>query len=101
MEKKHFAVYLNPSRSDFAQTMTEEERNIMQQHVAYWTEYSKQGIMLVFGPVMDPKEVYGLGIVAVDSEEQLKSLIENDPASKINNYEYYPMRAVTSQHLIQ
>jgi len=101
MEKKYFAVYLNPSRSDFAQTMTEEERNTMQQHVAYWTEYSKQGIMLVFGPVMDPKEVYGLGIVAVDSEEQLKNLIENDPASKINKYEYYPMRAVTSQHLIK
>ena len=55
----------------------------------------------MFGPVMDPKEVYGLGIVAVDSEEQLKNLIENDPASKINKYEYYPMIAVTSQHLIK
>jgi hypothetical protein len=53
-----------------------------------------KGMVLVFGPVMDPKEIYGLGIVAVDQEDQLKTLIENDPAGKINRYEYYPMRAM-------
>ena len=57
--------------------------------------------MLVFVPVMDPKEIYGLGIVVVDDEEQLTNLIENDPASKINKYEYYPISALTSQHLIK
>lgn len=94
MEKKFYALYLKPLRSDFAQTMTAEERNIMLQHVAYWTEYMNKGMVLVFGPVMDPKEIYGLGIVAVDQEDQLKTLIENDPAGKINRYEYYPMRAM-------
>ena len=29
MEKQFFAVYLNPSRPDFAMTMTAEEREIM------------------------------------------------------------------------
>jgi uncharacterized protein YciI len=94
MDKKYFALYLRPSRPDFAQTMSDEERNIMYQHIAYWKEYLDKGIMLVFGPVMDPKETYGLGIVAVDSEEQLAGLIENDPAAKINRYEYHSMRAV-------
>ncbi|WP_026775026.1 YciI family protein [Asinibacterium sp. OR53] len=94
MEKKFYALYLKPLRSDFAQTMTAEERNIMLQHVAYWTEYMNKGMVLAFGPVMDPKEIYGLGIVAVDQEDQLKTLIENDPAGKINRYEYYPMRAM-------
>ena len=94
MEKKFYVLYLKPLRSDFAQTMTAEERNIMLQHVAYWTEYMNKGMVLVFGPVMDPKEIYGLGIVAVDQEDQLKTLIENDPAGKINRYEYYPMRAM-------
>jgi uncharacterized protein YciI len=74
--------------------MTDEERKVMQQHIAYWMDYLKQGIMLVFGPVIDQKEVYGLGVVAVDDEDQLKSLIENDPASKINIYEYHPIKAV-------
>lgn len=101
MEKKYFVIYLNPSSPDFAQTMTDEERSIMHEHVAYWTEYMKQGIMLVFGPVMDPSGVYGLGIVLVDDEEQLKSLIDGDPASKINKYEYFPINALTSQHLVK
>jgi len=35
-----------------------------------------------------------VGVVEVDDEEQLKGLINNDPAASINNYEYYPMRAV-------
>jgi uncharacterized protein YciI len=95
MDKKHFVIYLIPSRPDFAQTMTDEERNIMLQHVAYWKTYLDQGVMLVFGPVFDPKGGYGLGIVAVDDEKQLLDLIEKDPASRINKYEHYPMRAVT------
>ena len=94
MEKQFYAVYLNPSRPDFATTMTDSERSIMGQHVAYWTEKMKQGKVYAFGPVFDPKEIYGLGGVAVDNEQELKDIIENDPAGKINNYEYYPMKAI-------
>ncbi len=94
MDKKYFVLYLRPCRPDFAQTMSDKERNIMQQHVAYWAKYLEQGIMLVFGPVYDPSGAYGLGIVAADSEEQLLSLMANDPASEINKYEHFPMRAV-------
>lgn len=94
MEKEFYAVYLNPSRPDFAMTMTEGEREIMLQHVAYWTEKMKQGKVYAFGPVMDPKRIYGLGVVAVDNEQELKDFIANDPAGRINTYEYFPMRAV-------
>lgn len=94
MEKQFYAVYLNPSRPDFAMTMTDDEKAIMTEHVAYWTEILKQGKVYAFGPVMDPKEIYGLGIVAVDNEQELKDIIENDPAGKINKYKYFPMKAV-------
>ena len=94
MEKQFYAVYLNPSRPDFAMTMTEEERAIMMQHVGYWTEKLKQGKVYAFGPVLDPKEIYGLGVVAVEDEQELKDFIANDPAGKINQYEYFPMKAV-------
>jgi len=96
MKKKYFALYLLPTRSDFAQTMTDEERSIMQQHVGYWTTKMNEGKVLAFGPVMDPKEVYGLGIVSVDDEQEVKDLIANDPAAKINRYEYFPMRAIVA-----
>jgi uncharacterized protein YciI len=66
----------------------------MMKHVAYWTEMMNQGKVLVFGPVLDPNEVYGLGIVSVDEEQEVKDLIANDPATKINRYEYFPMKAV-------
>ena len=93
--KKHFVLKLIPCRPTFAQDMTPEERNIMQQHVVYWKDLMDKGMVIVFGPVMDPKAVYGLGVIEVDDEEQVRTFIENDPASAINTYEYYPMRAIT------
>jgi uncharacterized protein YciI len=94
MEKKYFVLHLLPSRPDFSQTMTDEERSIMMKHVAYWTEIMNQGKVLAFGPVIDPKAVYGLGIIAVENEQEVKDFILNDPASKINKYEYFPMKAI-------
>jgi len=35
--------------------MISEERNIMQQHIAYLKEYTDKEIMLIFGTVPDPK----------------------------------------------
>jgi uncharacterized protein len=98
MEKKYFALKLIPLRADFVKTMTPEERSIMQQHGAYWREYMNKGVVLVFGPVMDPIGIYGLGILAVDNEQQVKDFIQSDPATKINRYEYYPMMAVVPTH---
>lgn len=97
MDKKYFVLYLRPQRPDFAQTLTEEERKIMEKHVAYWAVLMKQGKVIVFGPVMDPAGFYGLGIVLVDNEEEVKELMANDPAGSINDYEYYPMRAKLPQ----
>lgn len=97
MDKQYFVLHLLPSRPDFAQTMTAEERAIMMSHITYWTEIMNQGKVLAFGPVLDPKEVYGLGIIAVNSEQEVKDFIANDPAAKINRYEYFPMKAITPQ----
>jgi uncharacterized protein len=94
MDKKYFVLHLLPARPGFAQTMTNEEREIMMKHIAYWTEIMSQGKVVAFGPVLDPKETYGLGIISADSEEEVKEFIANDPAAKINRYEYFPMKAI-------
>ena len=94
MNKKYFAVKLVPCRPDFAQTMSESERSVMQEHAAYWREQMDHGKVIVFGPVLDPKTVYGFGVVAVDNEQDLKDFMAGDPANKINTFEYYPMLAV-------
>lgn len=97
MDKKHFFLKLNPPRASFAMDMTEEERAIMQKHVAYWKPYVENETMLVLGPVLDTKGVYGIGIVAVESENELNALLAADPANGLHHYEVHPMRAVYKQ----
>lgn len=94
MDKKYFALKLIASRPTFAQDMTDAERVIMQQHVVYWMQLMEKGKVIVFGPVFDPAGAYGFGVVEAESEEEVRSFIANDPATQLNRYEFYPMRAV-------
>lgn len=99
MTKQQYFLKLNPPRPTFMMDMTADEKAIMQKHVAYWSSLlNEDGTVIVFGPVMDPKGGYGVGVVSVDNEEQLKKIIDNDPANGLNKYEYYPMRAVFKQN---
>ena len=95
MQKIHYTLYLNPPRPTFMQDMTDEERAVMQKHLVYWNNLMSQGKVLAFGPVLDPQGAYGLGIVEVENEEEVKELMANDPANGLNKYEYYFMKAVT------
>jgi uncharacterized protein len=96
-EKKTFFLKLNPPRPSFTTDMTEEERGVMQKHVAYWAPYVNDGTVIVLGPVMDPKGGFGIAVIRVDSDEHLQQLLAADPANGLNSYEFYPMRAVTKQ----
>ena len=57
-----FFVRTGNPRPTFHLDMTEDERSIMERHVAYWSEKAAKGIAVVFGPVMDPHGVYGIGV---------------------------------------
>jgi uncharacterized protein YciI len=92
--KQHFFLKLNPPRPTFMMDITAEENAIMQEHIMYWAHLSNKGKVIVYGPVMDLKGVYGVGIVEADNEEELKDIISKDPANGLNQYEYYPMKAV-------
>jgi uncharacterized protein YciI len=80
--KCHFLIKLIPPRPSFALDMSEEERRLMQQHVAYWTGLAEKGVALLFGPVLDPAGSYGIGVVEVADEEALKLLTANDPVTR-------------------
>ncbi|HBU76959.1 MAG TPA: hypothetical protein DEF18_02555 [Muricauda sp.] len=97
MEKKYFVLHMYPLRPDFAQTRTTDEQSIMKRHLAYWSSLMNKGKVLVFGPVLDPKSPYGLGIIEVDNEQELKEFIENDPAKKFHMFKYFPMQAIVPQ----
>jgi len=80
--KRHFLIKLIPPRPSFPLDMTKEERQLMQEHVAYWTKLAESGIALLFGPVSDPAGSYGIGVVEVEQEKDIAALTANDPVTK-------------------
>jgi uncharacterized protein YciI len=87
-----FALNLLAPRPSFVDDMTDEEKAVMGEHVEYWTGLMADGIAVVFGPVLDPAGPYGLGVVEVESQEQLERLIAGDPAVRAGlTTKAYPM----------
>jgi uncharacterized protein len=80
----------NP-RPTFHLDMSPEERATMEKHIAYWSEKATRGIAIVFGPVLDPKGVYGIGVYRVRDEAEMRELLANDPAKSLLQYELFPM----------
>jgi uncharacterized protein len=75
-----FVFRLVAPRPTFALDMTDQEREIMARHAAYWQPIIDSGRMVVFGPVLDATGSWGLGVVEADDEEQLRTFAANDPA---------------------
>jgi uncharacterized protein YciI len=98
-EQLHFLCRLVPGRPDFMQTMSAEERAVMQAHVAYWTDKVGTGNALLFGPVADPAGGYGIGVIRVASMVEMEALRDADPAMRANigfRYEVLPMPKVVA-----
>lgn len=68
----------------------------MGQHVGYWTDKQNQGLVVVFGPVLNPNDPHGITIVEVENEEQVPKLIAEDPGviAGILKTDFYSMKAV-------
>ena len=76
----YFLCRLIPPRPGFAMDMTPPEAKAMNEHVAYWTDLLGKGRAIAFGPVLDPKGPWGVGIGSVRDKEELGELQANDPA---------------------
>lgn len=76
-----FFFRLIPPRADFAQTMTEDERATMTAHFGYWSDLSREGRVLAFGPVQEPAGTYGIGIVLAEDLAEARAIADGDPAS--------------------
>jgi hypothetical protein len=67
-----FVLRLIAPRPNFAQTITDTERAIMDSHGAHWRPYLERGEMVVFGPVLTDEDSYGLAVVETDDEQALR-----------------------------
>ncbi len=96
--QRFFCCRLIGPRPTFPGDATAEELGVMREHAAYWTRHLEAGRAIVFGPVMDPKGAWGLGVVRVPDEAALRELEAGDPVIRSGigfRYETLPMpRAV-------
>ena len=74
-----FVFRLQSPRPTFALDMSDEEREIMGRHAAYWKPLIDSGQMVIFGPVLDDTGSWGLGVVEADDEEELRAFAAGDP----------------------
>ena len=74
-----FVLRLIAPRPNFAQTMTDAEREIMNRHAAHWRPYLERGDMVVFGPILTDDDSYGLAVVETDDEQALRDFAAQDP----------------------
>jgi len=77
---KGFLFQVIPPRPDFGLTMSSGERETMTEHVVYWSGLIDQGRVLAFGPVDDPLEPHGIGIVLAEDLRDAEELRDRDPA---------------------
>jgi uncharacterized protein YciI len=89
-----FFVYrFVPYRPDFPTTMTDTEKAVMAEHVAYWQSLADKDIAVVFGPVADPDGAWGIAVVEAGSEEEVHAIRAADPvvAADLGPVYTYPM----------
>jgi len=94
-----FFCRLNPPRPDFAKSMTDAERALMGQHAAYLKAKQAKGTVVLFGPVGDPKGVWGLGILECTDETQARALTDNDPTVQSGQGFSYDVCPILSANL--
>jgi uncharacterized protein len=75
-----FVFRVKAPRPTFALDMTDEEREIMGRHAAYWQPFIDSGEMVIFGPVLDGTGSWGLGVIESENEDELRAFAAGDPA---------------------
>jgi uncharacterized protein YciI len=91
----YFLCRLNAPRPTFPADMTQAEAALMQRHADWWTDLTAKGTGILFGPVLDPKGVWGLGLIEVEDQADARALTESDPIIQAGlgfSYEISPIQ---------
>jgi hypothetical protein len=75
----YFLSRLIPPRPSFLSDMSGDERGAMLAHQDYWLPHINAGLVLVMGPVADPRGAYGVMIVNTPSLRMLEDWQRQDP----------------------
>ncbi len=90
----YFLFRLVPPRATFPDDITTEESAAMARHFAYWADRARERQAVVYGPVKDPKGVWGLAVVEAPDERAAYGIQAADPIIQSQlgfRYEIFPM----------
>jgi len=83
MKKNHFYTVIKPYRQDFLTNPKAEEDDIMSDHFHYLKSLLEQKKLFLAGPTLIPEDPFGIIILEVETEEEAKKLLENDPSVRL------------------
>ena len=91
---KTYFVRLILPRPTFIQDMTETESKLMKEHLAYWSDQFAKGVLLIGGPVLDPKGPFGVIVIRAASLDEATAIAAADPSVKggVNHIEVAEMQ---------
>lgn len=71
---------------------------MMQRHVAYWQDLLNREVAVAFGPVSEPEDPWGLGLLDLDDEQAARRIADDDPAVAGGSctYDIVPMQLFRS-----
>ena len=99
MPKQHFFMRLIAPRPMFPGSMTEEELGLMKQHVQYAGQAFEAGMVLAYGPVLDPAGAFGIDLLEVNDAAEAEEFARKDPSivAGMNTFSLTPMKIAASQ----
>ena len=91
-KKLQFIYIVKPIKENFNESATEEENNIIGEHFLYLQKLLEQKVLILAGPELNAG--FGIVIIETDSENDARTIMENDPAVKKNIFsaKLYPFR---------
>lgn len=91
---RFFLLRLIAPRPTFAQDMTADERALMTEHGVYWRGKLAEGRVVAFGPVLDPKGAWGMGVIRARDDGEVAAFEAGDPVIRAGRgfrFERLPM----------
>jgi uncharacterized protein len=74
---QEFIYFINPTRDDFLDTITDAEKAIVSEHFEYLKDRLAEGKLVLAGRCADV--ALGIAVFYADSPEDAQSFMENDP----------------------
>src|ERR1700677_2119608 len=93
MAKQYFYARLIPPRPTFASDLSADERALMQQHGVYFRGLFDQGKVLIYGPVLDPTDNFGMAVFEVHDLAEAERCMAQDPTvlAGLNRFRISPI----------